>query len=121
MKRPARPPTEAMIGALFGAAALELEAAAEPAAVLVPEVEEPVPDDLEAPVPVAEPAPDAAEPVPVAAAGLEATVPVAPEAAPTVCDVGKWDEMQAETQLAYLSESEVEPSPCGHFAAHSLV
>jgi hypothetical protein len=84
MKRPAMPPAEAMIGALLGAAALELEAAAEPAAVLVPapEFEEPVPDDLEAPV--AELAPDAAEPVPVADAGLEATVPVVPEAAPTV-------------------------------------
>jgi len=91
MKRPAMPPAEAMIGALLGAAALELEAAAEPAAVLVPapEFEEPVPDDLEAPVPVAVLAPDAAEPVPVADAGLEATVPVAPDAAPTVWEVGK--------------------------------
>jgi hypothetical protein len=39
------PPAEAMMGTLLGAAALELEAAAEPAAVLVPapEFEEPVP------------------------------------------------------------------------------
>jgi hypothetical protein len=45
MKRPAIPPAEAMMGTLLGAAALELEAAADPAAVLVPalEFEEPVP------------------------------------------------------------------------------
>jgi hypothetical protein len=65
----------------------------------------PLPDDLEAAVPVAGP---------VADAGFEATVPVDPEAAPTVCEVGKYEEIQDWTQAANFSESAVDPSPCGH-------
>lgn len=36
MKRPARPPADAKTGTLFTAAAFELDAAADPAEVLVP-------------------------------------------------------------------------------------
>jgi len=121
MKRPARPPADVIRGTLFAAAPfVELEEAAVPAAVLVPAE---LPDDLEAAVPVAVLALDAPEPVavPVAEAGFEATVPVDPDTAPAVWEVGKYDEIQDWTQAANFSESAVEPSPCGHCAAHSLV
>lgn len=89
MKRPANPPTDATRAILLAAAALEVELGA-----AVP-VEEPVATVAAEPVAV-EPAEAVFEPVPAAAvpvADPEATVDP-PTAAPTVCEVGKYEEIQ---------------------------